>query len=223
MQILNFPSTQNLWQGAIRRTIFHSLWIASNPTLAYEVSWDQINYLRQNSMGTRGVVTFDKNQIVGVFFDEHSQRNPFKRLQKDTSDVFIQQLPSKLAELARKEACQYVLEEIDGNLMPAITAIFWGTKSQITALEPWEVVLKNGAHIISVESLDNQAAIIMLQKEYNLSSEQIMLANSLYNRHITNPTQSISFNVEERKILLGKGNAGLDECRDLLSTINIIV
>ncbi len=48
----DFPSRERLWRGAALATIAHAIFIAADPALSWELSWDGPNYSRQDSMGT---------------------------------------------------------------------------------------------------------------------------------------------------------------------------
>ncbi len=42
----DFPSRKRLWHGAALATIAHAIFIAADPTLPWELSWDGPNYSR---------------------------------------------------------------------------------------------------------------------------------------------------------------------------------
>lgn len=155
----SFPQCMQLWKGAILGTIAHAIRVTSNPDFSHEQSWDGSNYSVQDSMGSRGTISFAKERIVGVFFDKDSPRNPFRSGQAYDLDSLLAGMPTEHLSIANNEALQYVLQEYGGTAMPIITAAFWSAGDYLTAAEPWSQVFVHGAHLIRIQLQEHSAII----------------------------------------------------------------
>lgn len=112
---------QQLYNGCIFMAVAHAVTVGEYPELNYEHSWDGINYCMNNSRGCRGTITFGDKHIVAVFRDVSA------KMQYQDAMNYFKDAPETIIELAKKEALQYVLEDIDGQTKPCITVAFWGT------------------------------------------------------------------------------------------------
>jgi hypothetical protein len=218
-----FPQRLQLWYGVILGTIAHAIWLASSPEFSHEQSWDGLNYSIQDSMGSRGTVSFAGDQVVGVFFDKDSPRNPLRLGKPYDVRPFLRGMPPSLLALAEGEALQYVLQEYDGTIMPIITAAFWSEGEYLAAAEPWVQVFDHGAHLIHTQIQDYETAISEWQAEYEMPSAQVDLMKSLFNRKIASSQKQILLSDSELDALIISGDEGLDESRELLATVGIIV
>lgn len=224
-KIIQNPMVSNLLYGSYLGTIAHSFFIMSNPILSHEQSWDGINYSVQDSMGARGTVTFAGDQVVGVFFDNNSPRNPFRS--GEDIQLLLQRIFSGISEdlwtIAKNEALQYVLQEYGGQVFPIITAAFWSEGEYLTAGEPWNLVINHGAHLIRNQFSDIETAIMEWQEYYELAPAHIDLIRLLFNRKMTTPDQPILLSKQELAIIKRNGDEGLDDSRELLAAIGIII
>lgn len=214
-----FPSTRTLWQGVVLGTIAQAIRVMGDTTFVHEQSWDVPNYSVQNSMGARGTITFTKNEVVGVFFDDDSPRNPFSSKQQYSVLDFTRKMPSNIASLAQNEALQYVLEDLNGQREPVITAAFWSVGDQMTSFEPWDQVVANGAHIVEFQVLQPEEAFPKWQEEYRLSTAQAELMKALYKNRMSNPDDIIRLTSDEIHILQAEGIAGIEDTRELLKAL----
>jgi hypothetical protein len=194
-----------------------------DPALAYEVSWDGLNYNRQDTMGTYGTVSFYEDSVVGVFFDLHSPRSPFKSKKKYDMQPFVRGMPVELRARAEQETLQYILEEYDGIIQPIITAAFWSKGEHLTASEPWANVVTHGAHLIRIEVMQTERAIREIQTEYEFSDEQLQLVRSVYERKVEVPNSNLLLSEQEREQISSQGMQGLEQCRELFSKIGILL
>lgn len=53
-----------------------------------------------------------------------------------------------MIQVAKEEALQYVLEDVNGITKPVITAAFWGTWEQLFSTQTLADILNNGGNII---------------------------------------------------------------------------
>lgn len=218
-----FPQRLTLWHGSVLGTIAHAIWVAANPDFSHEQSWDGPNYSIQDSMGSRGTISFKENQIVGVFFDRNSPRNPFKSSKEYNLSSFLNGIPSDLLSIANGEALQYLLQEYNGVVRPIITVAFWSQGDYLTAAEPWPQVFDHGAHLVRIQLKDTESGIAEWKTQYEMLPSQVELTRSLFYRWMTSSSNKILLNDREQNVLLAKGTEGLDESRELLAAIGIIL
>jgi hypothetical protein len=216
-----FYRSSQLRNGAILVSIAHAIHLAQSSMLSHEVSWDGPNYNRQDSQGTRGTVTFADYGLVGAFRDDNSPRCPWRGTEDYDSQYFLKGMPEHLRSLAQEEALQYLYDEYKNIHGPIITAAFWSQNDSITAAEPWSDVLDHGAHILHMEFMEAEAALLECTHQYGFPDGQTSLLWSLFNRRITSPTQRVTFNDDDLHILTMQGNEGLTESLELLGAIGI--
>ena len=220
-----FPERKQIWPGAVLGSIVHAIIVSRYPNISNEQSWDGANYNVQDSMGSRGTIAFSGDNLVGVFFDERSPRNPFHSKKPYELNWFLKDIPASLHNLAYDEALQYVLQEYRGKIVPVITSAFWDDGENLTAVEPWEEVFANGAHLMRIQLLDTGIALKEWKSLYEMSSSEVALARSLFERKIAEPSRSIKLEVSERNILSAgaKGVEGTQESRESFAEIDIIL
>jgi hypothetical protein len=220
-----FPERQRLWEGAILGSLVHAIMAARYPELAHEQSWDGTNYNVQDSMGSRGTVSFSGQRVVGAFFDAKSPRNPFQS--GGTYDVakLARQMPAEHRRIAEAEAFQYLLQEYGGKTVPVVTAAFWNEGPQLTAGESWRHVYENGAHLVRRQLLDLDAALIDWQQAYGMSAPQLGLARQLFELKLLKPNAPLTLGADESKIIQAEaeGPEGLEASRGSFSEIGIIL
>ncbi len=218
------PSVKELWQGAILATIAHALFITASPDLAYELSWEGLNYSRQDSQGGRGTITFTEDEeVVGAFFDTHSPRNPYLKVGEYTLAPYFKGIPENLLQLAQSETLEYILDDWEGKPMPVVTSAFWSVNGRLVAAEDWTKVLSNGAHLLRIELMPIPKAFSVWQSECDFSEEQIGLVQNLYKRKLENENQPFQLEREEYKLWTAQGTDGIIESRELLEAIRIVV
>lgn len=211
-----------LWRGVILATIGHALWIAANPQFSYELSWDGINYNRQDSQGTRGTITFASRGVVGVFRDDHSRRIPWQQRTPYTLNSFFAGIPPNLMELAHEETLHYMLDTHNGQVSPVITAAFWSDEQQITAAEPWPSVLEHGGHMITIELMTTEAGIAAWQAQYRWNDAETRLFASLFTRCMR-MEEPVAVTSEEWRFITSDGTQGVEDTHLLLEGLGFIL
>jgi len=213
-------SPKELWRGCILGTIAHAIWTAAKPELAYEQSWSDNNYNVSDTEGTFGTIVFSEDDVVGVFFDSHSPRSPYKSDFELSIEQFFKGMQKSLKPLA-DTALQFMLQDLKGATIPIITSAFWSAKDHLAANEPWEEVSEHGAHIIRIQLLDTEKAYSEWKENYNFSTQQMELLKSLFERRLA--SNNVVLNVDELKVLVSKGNKGIKQSKELLKSIGIAV
>jgi hypothetical protein len=217
-------SATQLWNGCILTTIAHAIFTAHHPELANEQSWDGINYNIQDSEGALGTVTFSPKGTIGAFFDAHSPRNPFSSGEQGYDlSARIAEMPPELKVIAEEETLQYLLQDYNGQETSLITAVFWSEDGNLVAAEPANEVFSNGAHLIQTQLKETDEAIEVWRGHYGLTPEQVELLRSLFASKAAAPNSNLVLDDAQRKALAQEGSEGLDQSRDLLAGIGIVV
>lgn len=208
-----------LWRGCILAAIAHAIRIAHDPDASNEHSWDGLNYSVQDTAGSRGTVTFTEDIFVAAFRDDASQSlriEAFKNHQ-----IFLSEAPEKIVKLAEKEAFEYLLDDIDGQIKPSITTAFWGTQMTTCLMDSKKDLLKNGAALLKYQLKHADESVALWRDYYNMSKEQTELLMSIYDRKIANPSSKITLTKNEIKQIGSRSKEGLKESRSSFKEIGI--
>ena len=197
-----FPESSVLWPGCILGSIVHAVMMTRYPDLANEQSWDGANYCIQDSMGSRGTISFSGADFVGVLFDKESARNPLRSDRDYDVNRFLKGIPPHLERLAHDEALQYVLDNYRGKVIPIITAAFWSEGTRMAAAEPWNEVFVNGARLLKLQLIDTRVALEQWRTDYEMSASQTQLVRALFERKIALPNATVEMSDTERETLL---------------------
>lgn len=201
-----------LYKGCLLAAIAHAVTVGEYPEFNYEHSWDGINYCMNNSQGCRATITFHSEFIIAVF-QESSQIKNHK-----TAKDYFQDAPSQIVELAYQETLQYVLDDLDGEIQPVITAAFWGNWKDLYSLLTWDEIVTCGGYIIENQLLDYQKALAVWDNDYGFNNQQIDLICDLFQQKIKADQSPIVLNSDQIKSLYGDR----DEYRESLQELNII-
>lgn len=202
---------KQLYEGCIEAAIAHAVAVGMYPELNYEHSWDGINYCMNDSQGCRATITFHNEYIVAVFQDIH------KADWNTDALSFFSEAPQKIIQLAKDEALQYVLEDVDGNVKPIITAAFWGTWEQLNSMQSLADIIENGGYIIHSQLLPYHDAIDEWRDYYNLDAEQIALIQKIFDQKMNSNGDPLVLQDDELKLLHGD----IEECLVSLGKLNI--
>jgi hypothetical protein len=216
-------SVDTLRRGSILATIAHAIWTVHSPELAHEHSWSGPNYNIQDTAGRMGTVTFSNTDVVAAFFDTNSPRNPFVRGQTPAVFDCLSGIPAELLTLAKQETLQYLLQEDEGSAKSFYTAAFWSMTGELVASEPWHSVLDNGASLISTQLMELESAFSSYQEYYELTDNELLLLRRIQERIFSDPAKRVILTADDMTLLLGRGQAGLAESRQLFQSVNIII
>ncbi len=132
---------------------------------------------------------------------------------------FFKDAPEAIVELAKSETLQYVLENIDGEIKPYITAAFWGTWDELYSMLEDGEIIKNGAHILAVQLMETQEALRACDDYYGLTDGQMDLILSLSKQRsqtdfsmpiILEKTDALYGDMSEIKVSMGELNIKLE-------------
>ncbi len=211
MNYEQFPKSKTLRQGTVLASIVHAVMAPRYFELFHEYSWDGTNHGVQNSMGGYGTIAFLgslKGDLVAVFFDAHSSRNPFPLNVHYEVGPFFTNMPPHLFSLAYEQALQYRLEEYNGKIQPVITSAFWCVEERLAAAEPWSEVFENGAHLLEDYFMPAESALAEYREGYEMTKDEFKLSQSLFARKIANPSKIITITPSEKAILLEQAEPG---------------
>lgn len=201
-----------LYEGCIQAAITHAVAVGMCPELNYEHSWDGINYCMNDSQGCRATITFHNEYIIAVFQDIEKVNWNIDAL------TFFDGASNEIIEIAKNEALQYVLDEVDGVVKPVISAAFWGTWDSLNSVQSFDDIVKNGGHIICSQLLPYNDAMNEWRDYYDLDSKQISLIHKLFDAKINSTSEAIILHDDEMKLLYGD----LEECLISLGELNIL-
>lgn len=206
-------SKEQLWKGCILRSIADAIFVAHAPDFSHESSWDGFNYSVQDSQGGRGTITFHPKYTIVCLQDVNSERI-------DAANYF-EGAPPEVVDIAKEEALQYLLEEVEGETVLFITTAFWIDDNGAYSIDSFEEMEENGGFLLEIPLLDTESAIERLEEEYELTEEQIELLQLVYERKIQNPNEGITLSKEEVAMIVTDDDEGLEVSKESFEEMNI--
>ncbi|PGA90947.1 hypothetical protein [Bacillus toyonensis] len=199
------------------RSIADAINVARYPDFSHESSWDGFNYSMQDSQGEQGTITFHPNYTIVCLQDVNSERID----EWIDAENYFEGAPSAVIDIAKEEAFQYVLEEVQGETVPFITTAFWIEKSGAYSNDSFEEMEEHGGFLLEIPLLDTESAIDRLEEEYELTAEQIELLQFVYERKIQNPNEEIKLFKEEVEMIGTDNSEGLEVSKASFEEMNI--
>ena len=196
MMKINIDPKQ-LYEGCVQAAIAHAVAVGIYPELNYEHSWDGINYCLNNSQGCRAAITFHNDYIIAVFQDIHKADRNIDALS------FFDGASEEIIQIAKSEALQYVLEDIEGIAKPIISSAFWGTWEQLKSIQSLDEIIESGGYIIHSQLLPYHVSMDEWRDYYNLDTQQITLISKLFNKKINSHKERLILEDDEIQLLYG--------------------
>ena len=215
---LNWTIDQ-LWSGCILKSIAHAIMIVHHPLLAYENSWDNINYCIQDGEGMRGTVTFYNNYCIGAFRNEKCDRFNLNKIM--SAYKFFESTSNEIIQLAQKETLQYLLLDINGDTVPVITTAFWGKDKELFSADSFYDFLEYGGELLETQVMDFDSAIDDLIDYYEMEPKQVQLLLQIYTRKMENPNSTIILSKKEIDMIGTDDLEGLEESLISFKEMNI--
>lgn len=200
-----------LYQGCLLAAIVHAVAVGEYPELNYEHSWDGINYNMNDGQGSRATITFHPKYIVAVF----QNRESFG--QRKAAMDYFEGASEEIVEIARNEALQYMLEDIDGAAQSVITGAFFGDWKNLFSNQTLDSLMETGGFILENQLMDYQNALVEWDNYYGLNNEQFFLIDDLYKKKVSHGNDAIMLDEREKRYLYGD----MEECRKSLRELNI--
>lgn len=203
---------KKLYEGCILSMISHAVTVGEYTDLKYEHSWDGINYSMNNSEGSRGTITFHDKYIIAAFRDDEQADEDIDALR------YFEGAEDEIIKLAKEETLMYLLDDVNGETKPLITAAFWGTWEKLDSNQTLDEIMENSAGIIENEISDYKTAIENLDENYEFHDGQRELIESLFKRKLESGfDKEIKLSKKEKDFLYGD----IGECKESLAELNI--
>lgn len=212
---------EQLWQGCILASIAHAIMVAYYPELSNEHSWDGINYNIQDSEGVRGTITFNSEYCIGAFRNENSDRIKKINNAKQAKEYFVG-APKEVVNLAENEAFQYLLENVEGEIVPIITTAFWGVGENIFTIDSLKEMNNNGVFLLERQLMDLDRSIESWTEYYDMSSQQCDLLKKIFKKRINQKVGDITLSRDDIQQIGTSDIDGLEESRISFKEIGLI-
>lgn len=212
---------EQLWKGCMLASIAHAIMVAHYPEISNEHSWDEINYSVQDSAGTRGTITFDKDYYIAAFRDDNSERLNKENNMLDYKTYFSS-APKEISELAEKETLQYLLEEVYGNAVPLITTAIWGNETGSFSRDTFTDMKNNGGFLLERQMLKIEDAFDSWKEYYDMTEQQYDLLRNIYKRKIEQPNELLILSKEEINLIGSDDKEGLEESKISFNEIGFV-
>lgn len=215
------PTLERLRSGALLGSIVHAT-VQPRFEMWFE-GWIGDVYQLNNWEGANGVVVFFHGGAIGGFYDVHS-RHKWEWLLKN-QEFFFQGMPADLRSIADKLVLQYLLQEVDGKIIPVVTAVCWATEGTLTAAVPWSEFMDNGGHILRIHLMERQAALTEWTEGYQLTAEEVDFAERIFDRKQTAKSSWVDLTDSEVRWLEDQAETpkGMQQCRKSFSEIGVFV
>ncbi len=221
-------SASQLWEGCVQGSVAHAIFTARAPDFSFTHSWSENNYSVNNASGCRGTISFQITNgisFVGAFFDENSNKNPFKNGGFICTDELFSNLPRSLAKLGRNETLEFLLQVWEGKTVPIITSLFWGNETKTECFGGHEDFLQNGGRIVCKEMFPPSDSLELWCEEFELSDVELHHVKNLFSRRMTtNKDAEVYLTPEELKFLeeISVGDEGFSLCLESLEELRIV-
>lgn len=212
---------EQLWQGCILASIAHAIMVAHYPELSNEHSWDGINYNIQDSEGARGTITFNSEYCVGAFRNDNSDRIKVINNAKQAKEYFVG-AQKEVVNLAENETLQYLLENVNGKVIPIITTAFWGVGENLFTIDSDEDMYQNGVFLLERQLMDFEKSIESWKEYYDMSSQQCELLKTIFKRKINQKAEDIILSKDDIQQIGTNDIDGLEESRVSFEEIGIM-
>lgn len=212
---------EQLWQGCRLASIAHAIMVAHYPEISNEHSWDGINYSTQDSSGTRGTITFSDKYYVGAFRNDNSERLNNKEGVFKYNQYF-KRVPQDIIKLSEEEALQYLLEDINGKIIPVITTAFWGDEIGGFSNDKFDDFIENGGFLLEVQMMEIDKAINEWKEYYEMTQQQVDLLINIYKRKEISQNEIITLSKKEIDKIGAEDREALYESKVSFEEIGIL-
>lgn len=201
-------------------TISHAVMVGEYPELSSEHSWNGINYNIQDLAGCKGTITFFNDSFVGVF--QSASHINIENYSLENVSELLKDADENIVRIAKEEALQYVLEDINGDVIPVISAVFWGIDNQIYGSFSYDEIMEKGGYILKNQLKSYEESMASWIEYYEMNDEQIALTKKLFDKKLVAGESEIILTGEERRILTELYEDNVEVCIESLKEINII-
>ncbi|MDE6953071.1 MAG: hypothetical protein K2P09_04600 [Erysipelotrichales bacterium] len=208
----------HLYENCLYSSIAHAVANIKFPYFSYEQSWDSLNYSFQQGE-TRGTISFDleNKMIIGAIRNDESHR--IKWYPQFKAEEFYKEASSGVQSFATQEALLYLLDDINGNIIPVITTAFYSKDEKIVSFDSDEDFKNHGGEFVfrmmcSIEELGKYWI-----EQYEFSKEEIELVDHLF---LLKKKKCMQLSKEDISIVDG-GEEGYGEFVESLREIGFVI
>ena len=134
-----------------------------------------MNFLFQNTEGTRGVISFsEKDFLCGI----QNERNCVIG-ENGIENILLEDAGSDVIRRAREEIFPYLLVENNGDSVPAVSAVFWGEEKIYSSMAEREFMY-NSDNILLPYLYDERDMKKYWRDYYEMNREQEQMVEELY-------------------------------------------
>jgi hypothetical protein len=181
------------------------------------------DYQLNDWSGTYGAATFFKDGVVGTFYDVHS-RHTWEYLMHN-QESFFSGMPTAHRVVAEQFTLQYLLQERDGRILPIVTAVFWNQGAELVAAVHWKEMMDNGGHILRIQFLDTEPALVEWQEGYQMTPAQVDFVRRVFKRRMAAKAAWIELTAAESQWLQEQAESAeaMTKCRQCFAEVGIFV
>lgn len=179
--VFDFLKYNTLYERCVMASVTHAIMVGKYNLLASEQLWDGNNYNFQNMEGVRGVISFNEGEYICVI---QNNKEYDKDIEQYVSEI-LRGVNVKIMNLAKEEALQYMLVNYKGKDVPLITTAFWGSGDTNYSNQSEEQLIKISEKTIMPFLYSEDDAKKYWKNYYEMTDEQIELAENIYKRRIS--------------------------------------
>lgn len=206
-------TVNELKNNCIFASLIHALMTMQFPELSYEQSWDDENYSIVCGDG-RFTISFDEDNCVGAF--------RCCGCGDMDADRILLQVPSEIAEIAKTETFQYLLDDINGVVIPSISGMFYIFNENLIMIPHSAIHQLNDVIPLSRCLFEGMSSITnYLVQYYDMNSRQMEYVYGIFTRILDNQFKEINIAVSEIRAVFG--GDGITECIDSFREMGISI
>ena len=204
-----------VYNNSLIATIAHSIMVSTYPELSFEQSWDGYNYNTQESDGTKSTISFHPTGLVAASFYPYS-------ISKYNGTDFFNLAGDEVLNIAKDDTLQYLLQKINGDVVPVISSGLWEVNNNIYTPEFTFHTLNNDFPSLERLLLEFEDAIEFWAEYYDMSDNQVNFLIDIYNKKLNYNKEIIIPNSDIYKFECDN-KKGLLESYESFKEIGIIV
>lgn len=213
-QIFGFSDVETIYQRCILASVSHAIMVGKFNMLASEQSWDGENYNFQNMEGTRGVISFNQNNLVCVIQNE-------RIINKGVSSGILDGADENILLLAENEAFLYMTIEDGGSVKTLISSAFWSQDNKLYANVDEGQLIEDSDNILLPYLYSAEDAMQYWTDYYEMNEQQRALVEQIFLERIAGK-ENVFLSREIRKMLIN-WFGDISDCIESLEEMNIYI
>lgn len=138
----------------------------------------------------------------------------------EANDLLIE-APEKVQKMAVDDTFQYLLDDVEGVILPVVSTVLWGDDRQIFSSHRYEEMMDRGSSLLEIQTSGYEAGLTYCEEYYELTEQQLALLETLYHLKIENPSQAITLCHEDIQVLDTSDMEGIEESTTSFYEIDI--